>query len=289
MIFDQMNFTLNKEDARRKEDVMRKLRERYKDYKDPWGFDLKRIEMMIDLIYPIYKKYFKVRVFGIENVKDSSYMMVSNHTGQLPIDAALITMAMAMETDHPQVIHSMIERFMAALPFIGEWAAEAGAILGDRENCKWLLDKGESILVFPEGVKGINKKTKDFYKLQRFSTGFFRIALQTKTSILPIAVVGAEEMFPIVFQAPYLAKKLGLPNLPLPLNFIPLPSPIDIYIGEAVELPESLNPESPDSEIRKALHPIEKSIHEQILKGLKERRSFFEWARKPINDVMKKF
>ncbi len=289
MIFDHFDFTLNHEEISLKKEVMEKLRERYKNYRDPWGFDLKRVETMIDLIFPIYKKYFKVRVFGIENVKDQSYMMVSNHTGQLPIDAALITMAMAIELDKPQVIHSMIERFMAALPFIGEWAAESGAILGDRDNCKWLLEKGESILVFPEGVKGINKKTKDFYKLQRFSTGFFRIALQTKTPILPISVIGAEEMFPIVFQAPYLAKKVGLPNLPLPLNFIPLPSPIDIYIGKPVDLPKNLTPDSPDSEIRKTLSEIEKDIHDQIIHGLKNRRSFFDWARKPINDIMKKF
>jgi 1-acyl-sn-glycerol-3-phosphate acyltransferase len=288
-MFDKINLKLSSADEARKEKVFKDLQDRYKNYNDPWGFNLEAVKTAMDIILPIYRKYFKVRVFGIENVKDEPYMLVSNHTGQVPIDGVLITSAMAFEMEKPRIIHSMIERFMAGLPFIGDLTAQTGSILGDRANCKWLLEQKESILVFPEGVRGINKSTKDFYKLQKFSNGFYRIALQSQTKILPITVIGAEEMFPVVFQGGKIGKKFGLPSLPIPLNFVPLPSPIDIYIGEPIEVPNDLSPEATDIEIRKHVAEIEKVIKANIKRGLAERREFFDQVRNPINKFMKNF
>ncbi|MDP7320500.1 MAG: lysophospholipid acyltransferase family protein [Bacteriovoracaceae bacterium] len=288
-LLDQYSPRLSKKDQAKKELVFRKLQERYKHYKDPWGFHLPTVKTALELILPIYKKYFKVRVFGLENLQDKPYMIVSNHTGQIPIDGMLITMALAYEPEKPRIIHSMIERFMAGLPFIADFSAQTGSILGDRENCKWLLRQGESILVFPEGVKGINKPTKNFYELQKFSSGFYRIALQSQTEILPITVIGAEEMFPIVFQAASIGKKLGLPNLPLPLNLFPLPSPIDIYIGEPIQVPSDLSPEAPEKDLRPYISEIEKEIKKNIKIGLKSKRDFLNWLNTPIKNFIKKF
>lgn len=280
---------LSDKDKAHKAVQLDRLRKRYAHYTDPWGFNLDAVETAINTFLPFYRNYFKVRVFGQENVEDKPYMIVANHTGQVPIDGLIITMAFAYEFDRPRVIHTMIERFMAALPFIGDFTAQTGAILGDRENCKWLLDQNESILVFPEGVRGVNKGTKDFYKLQTFSTGFYRIALQAGIDILPISVIGAEEMFPIVFQASKLGKKLGLPNLPLPLNLFPLPSPIDVYIGEPIKLAKNLSHDATEKEIRPHIYNIEKNIKRNIYKGLEDRREFFDQLRKPINNLMSKF
>ena len=288
-MFDQFRFKLSDKESSIKEDSFKKLQERYKDYKDPWGFNLSAIKTALDLVLPFYKNYFKVRVFGLENIQDTPYMIVSNHTGQIPIDGMLITAAFAHEVNPPRVLHSMVERFMAGLPFIGNLSAQTGAILGDRENCKWLLKKGESILVFPEGVRGINKSTKDFYNLQSFSTGFYRIALETNTQILPISVIGAEEMFPFTIQASELGKKIGLPSLPISTNLIPLPSPIDIYIGKPIDVSKEVNIDSPDKDIRPFIYNIENEIKKNIEIGLNSRREFLDWLRNPINNIMKKF
>lgn len=287
-MLNQFNLSLTEKDISQRDEAYKKLQERYKDYSDPWGFNLGAVKIAMTAMLPFYRNYFKVRVFGIENVEDKPYMIVSNHTGQVPIDAMLITMAFAYEFEKPRVVHSMIERFMSALPFVGDFVAQTGAILGDRDNCKWLLKRDESILVFPEGVRGINKGTKDFYKLQPFSSGFYRIAMQSNTEILPISVVGAEEMFPIVFQAPKLGKKLGLPNLPLPLNLVPLPSPIDIYIGKPIPVHSELSVDATEKELRPHIYNIEKQVKRNLSKGLDDRREFFDNLRKPINDIMSK-
>ena len=265
---------LSSEDEVKIESIFAVLRQRYKTYSDPWGFNLDLCEKAVRNLLPLYRKYFRVRVFGGENVLDETYIVVSNHTGQIPIDGMLVTLAFLMDVAHPRVLRAMIERFMAQLPFLGDLTAQTGSILGDRANCQYLLDHNESILVFPEGVRGISKNSKDYYKLQSFPQGFFRIALQKHTPILPIAVIGAEEMFPFVYHAKPIAKLLALPSLPLSLNLIPLPSPIDIHIGKPYYVPQNLSPDAPDKDLQEHIYQIENQIKVLINTGLDQRREF---------------
>ncbi|HXH75037.1 MAG TPA: lysophospholipid acyltransferase family protein [Bacteriovoracaceae bacterium] len=274
---------ISPEDEFKINQIFDELREKYKDYQDPWGFNIELCEKTLRRLMPFYRTYFKVRVFGAENVKDHAYMVVSNHTGQLPIDGMLITIALAFEVTPPRILRVMVERFLAQLPFLGDLSAQTGAILGDRTNCQFLLDHGESILVFPEGVRGIAKNTPDFYKLRPFSQGFYRIALQKKTPILPVCVIGAEEMFPFVFHAKKIAQFFKLPALPITANFFPLPSPVDIYIGKEIPVPDHLEVEASDKEIKENVYHIENIIKRMVIHGLKNRRPFFDVIRKPIS------
>jgi 1-acyl-sn-glycerol-3-phosphate acyltransferase len=275
-IISKINLGTNKEDQKKFDQVFSKLYKVYGKTEDPWGLNLHKAKKSIEYIYPLYKNYFKVRVFGKENVDDRPYMIVSNHSGQIAIDGMLISTAFAMEVDPPRILRAMVERFFTGLPFIGSWAAEGGAVLGDRQNCIKLLEKNQSVLVFPEGVRGVSKSTSNYYKVQSFTKGFFRIALSSNSPVLPVAVVGAEETFPYVYQAKSIAKMLGLPALPISANYLPLPSPIDIYIGKPYEIPEGLNADSPDSEINKHIFEIENIIQTMVDEGLKKRRNF--WA-----------
>lgn len=284
------NLFLSPEDDKKISEIFELLKEKYKDYKDPWGFNLELCEKTLRKVVPLYRSYFRVRVFGIENVKDHSYIVTSNHTGQVPLDAMLITIAFLLDVTPPRILRAMVERFMAQLPFIGDFAAQTGSILGDRANCSFLIDHGESILVFPEGVRGISKNTPDFYKLKYFSEGFYRIALQKKTPILPVCVIGAEEMFPFVFHSKRLAKILKVPAIPLTANLFPLPSPIDIYIGQEIPIPAHLESEASDKEVKENVFHIENTIKRMLITGLKNRRPFFDSLRKPISKyVIKEF
>lgn len=276
-------YFLTAEDDQKISEVFDVLREKYKNYKDPWGFNLDLCEKTLRKLVPLYRSYFKVRVFGAENVQDHSYLVTSNHTGQIPLDGMLITIAFLLDVSPPRVLRAMVERFMAQLPFIGDFTAQTGSILGDRANCAYLIDHGESILVFPEGVRGVSKSTPDFYKLRHFSEGFYRIALQKKTPILPVCVVGAEEMYPFVFHSKKIAKMLKVPALPLTANLIPLPSPIDIYIGKEIPIPAHLGPEATDKDIKENVYHIENTIKRMLISGLKNRRPFLDFIRKPIS------
>ncbi len=250
------------------------LQEKYEANPDPWGLDLKKSRFYFELLYPLYKYYFRTRIFGAHKVQDKPYIMVANHSGQIATDGMLIVMSFLLDITPPRILRGMVERFLPKLPFIGEMVAHTGSILGDRENCLYLLDKGESILTFPEGMKGIAKSTTDFYKLQKFSSGFFRMALQKKVDILPIAVVGAEETYPFIYQAKSFAKLLRLPMFPIsPTGYVPLPAPIDIYIGDPYKIPDNISHDSREKEIRNHILDIKSQIGNMINEGLKNKRS----------------
>lgn len=256
------------------DEVFAQLSEKYPEGEDPWGLNLKKARKTLEYIWPLYENYFKVRIYGKENVQDEPYMVVSNHSGQIAIDGMLISTAFATEIAPPRILRPMVERFFTALPWMGTIAAEGGAVLGDRQNCLNLLSRGQSVLVFPEGVRGVAKSSFDYYKLQRFTRGFFRMALTSQTKILPVAVIGAEEIFPWVYQAKGMAKFLGLPALPLSPLYLPLPSPVDIIIGEPYKIPD-LSPEAPDRDIDVHIDKIRTQIRHLTNQGLENRRPFF--------------
>ncbi len=286
-MFNAHKYSLTEEDQLKIDNAFEKVAPRYEKYKDPWGFDLAASKKAVETLYPLYKHYFKVRVFGAENLKDQPFLVTSNHSGQIPIDGVLIALAFMLETENPRVLRGMVERFLAGLPFLGELTSKLGSILGDRENATFLLEQGESLLIFPEGVKGISKNTQDYYKLQSFTKGFFRIALKSRTDILPVAVIGAEEMFPFVYHMKSMAKFLKVPSLPLSLNLLPLPSPIDIYIGEPYKLPDDISSDAPDQILEVHIERIQKIIKNMIAKGLKNRREFFDEFRKPFSSYIR--
>lgn len=242
---------------------------------DPWGLNLKRARNTLRFIYPLYKHYFKVRVFGQENVEDRPYMVTSNHTGQIAIDGMLISTAFAMDIRPPRILRPMVERFVTALPFVGTWTAEGGSVLGDRQNCLNLLKRNQSVLVFPEGVRGIAKSTQDHYQLKPFTQGFYRLSLASKVPILPVVVIGAEEFYPWVYHPRPLIKMLKIPALPLTPNIVPLPSPVDIHIMEPVFPPEGLSADAPDKKVKEYILELEKKMKRKIEEGLKRRRPFF--------------
>jgi 1-acyl-sn-glycerol-3-phosphate acyltransferase len=254
--------------------IFRDLQKRHGN-QDAWGLNLKAAKKNVLRMYPLYKKYFQVRVFGKENVKDVPYMVVANHTGQVAIDGMLISLAFTTEVKPPRILRPMVERFFTNLPFVGMWAQDGGAVLGDRQNCLNLLKNNNSVLVFPEGVRGIAKSTKDYYKLQKFTRGHYRLALLAGVEILPVTVIGAEEFFPFVYQAKGVAKLLGLPAAPITPNIVPLPSPVDIYIGEPIKLPEELSADSPDNIIDEHVYEVEERIKDMIDIGLGKRRPFW--------------
>jgi len=256
------------------------LEDHYSKEQDPWGMNLETGKIYIKGAWPLYHHYFQVRVFGKENVADCPYIVSANHSGQIAFDGMLLAFSFFWDVYPPRILRGMVEKFIPTVPFLGKIFGQVGQVLGNRQNCKYLLERGESLMVFPEGVKGITKNTEDFYKLRPFTLGFYRMALRNGVDILPVAIVGAEEAYPLVHHARSLAKFFNLPAFPItptfpwfgPLGLLPLPSPIDIHIGTPHKLPANLSPEAPDSEIRFHVREVENRIKDMIEVGLKMRR-----------------
>jgi 1-acyl-sn-glycerol-3-phosphate acyltransferase len=246
---------------------------------DPFGFDPQVARYGVLVARAIYRSYFRTQVHGIENVPAGRVMLIANHSGQLPLDAVAIAAAMLLEADPPRFVRSMVEKWTATLPFVSEFFARCGQIVGVPENCIRLLEMDEAVLVFPEGARGISKTFDERYRLTDFGLGFMRMALQTQTPIVPVAVIGAEEQYVSVANLRRVARLLGMPALPvmpqllLPGGFLPLPTRYRIYFGEPLVFPG--DPDDEDAVIEEKVWVVKSTVQSMINRGLKERKSIF--------------
>ena len=239
---------------------------------DPWGFNTETNKIVFSLFSGVYNKYFRVETTGLEHIPDNGpVLIIANHSGQLPIDGTLIGYAVANREHAPRYPRAMIERFFPTVPYLGNLLNQLGAVLGDPTNCAKMLDNGEAVIVFPEGIRGSGKLYKDRYQLQRFGNGFIRLAMQHNTPIVPVGVVGCEETIPAIANIKPLAKLLGIPYVPVALPFI-FPAKVHLNFGKPIYFE---NEELTEDQVIRRVEKVKKSISHLIAKGLEQRKSIF--------------
>ncbi|MBL9039066.1 MAG: acyltransferase family protein [Archangium sp.] len=242
---------------------------------DPFGFDLDYSLSMVTPFIWLYQNYFRCEVRGLENVPRGRVLLISNHSGQLPADGAMIAVAMLLQADPPRIVRAMVEKWVPTLPFVSTFFARVGQIVGTPENCRRLLERDEAILVFPEGIKGISKLYSQRYQLQDFGLGFMRLALQTRTPIVPVSVVGAEEQAPAFTNLASIAKLVGLPVLPVTPQVVPLPLPTKYRITFGEPLVFTGSHEDDDAELEKKVTAVKATIQRMLEQSLTERKAVF--------------
>jgi 1-acyl-sn-glycerol-3-phosphate acyltransferase len=242
---------------------------------DPFGFNLDYSLSALAPFFWLYRKYHRVETYGIEKLPKGRVLLISNHSGQLPMDGAMIGVSLLLEADPPRAIRSMVEKWVPSLPYVSTFMARVGQIVGTPENCRRLLEADEAILVFPEGVRGLGKLWPQRYQLQEFGLGFMRLALETDTPIVPVAVVGAEEQAPALMDVKPVAKLLGFPSFPVTVTGLPLPLPTKyrIYFGDPLHF--TGRPDDEDSELDKKVRTVKTAIQTMLNQGLKDRQSVF--------------
>jgi 1-acyl-sn-glycerol-3-phosphate acyltransferase len=199
---------------------------------DEFGFDPDLTDhVLLPMLRPLFNRWFRVETHGVEHVPTTGgALVVANHSGTLPVDALMTTVA--LHDDHPgqRRFRLLGADLVFELPFIGAMARKFGATLACTEDAERLLTGGELVGVFPEGFKGIGKPFRERYTLQRFGRGgFVTAALRTGVPIVPCAIVGAEEIYPMIGNAKTIARLFG------PLGLVPLPSKWLIAFGEPIE------------------------------------------------------
>ena len=167
----------------------------------------------------------------------------------------------------------MGEYWLPTVPFVNVLMARMGGVVGTPKNAVDILEHGEAVIAFPEGVRGMNKPFSKRYELQEFGNGFMRLALQTNTPIVPVAVVGSEEQAPSLGSFAPLARLLNMPAFPLVLTPFPLPVRYHLYFGEPMEFRGNHNDE--DEVIVKKVNQVKTRIDEMMRRGLRERRGVF--------------
>ena len=193
-----------------------------------------------------YHNYFRVDARGLGHIPERGRaLIVGNHSGALPYDAAMIMHAIKHESATGRDMRPLVEDFVFYMPYLGVLMNRIGGVRACPENAERLLNRDQLVAVFPEGVKGLGKLFRERYRLQRFGRGgFVKIALKTNSPIIPTAVVGAEEIHPMMTKVTWLAKSVGIPYIPVtptfpllgPLGLLPIPSKWYIAFGEPLLL-----------------------------------------------------
>ena len=213
---------------------------------DEWGLDWEYLNAVRPFFEFMYKTYWRVQASGLENVPgDGRAMLVVNHSGQLPWDGSMVAAAVMLEHPSQRLVRTLYATWFPALPFFSELFVKCGQVLATEDNGVRLLEQEQLVAVFPEGYKGIGKLYKERYRLARFGRGgFIRMALRTRSPIIPVAVAGAEETYISLAKSPFMARLTGFPYFPISptfpwlglLGLIPLPTKWFIDFGEPIAM-----------------------------------------------------
>jgi 1-acyl-sn-glycerol-3-phosphate acyltransferase len=248
---------------------------------DPFGLDLAFRERVIPAFRFLHDRYWRVEVTGAHRLPSTgAALLVANHSGALPFDGAMI--CTSVDLHRGRVLRFLYDRFVEGLGPVAAFYRKVGGAPATRENASRLLQAGELLLIFPEGVSGVAKPFSERYRLRAFSPGFVRLALALDVPIVPVAVVGAEEIYPLVGRAEGMGRFFGVPYVPVTpffpilgiLGALPLPTKWYIRFGRPVRV------RAADGEARWLRARIEaalvrRRIQSMVVRLKRRRRSVF--------------
>jgi 1-acyl-sn-glycerol-3-phosphate acyltransferase len=219
---------------------------------DEFGFHPWTARWGVKALAPLYNHYFRVTAHDTHHLPATGgAVLAANHAGMLPIDAIMLT-------------------------FVGTFFQRCGAVAGSRGNFGRLLEQGELMAAFPEGVPGISKPIWKRYQLQRWNVGHCELAIRHGAPVIPVGIVGSEEMWPQVGRVDGV-RLFGAPYLPVPLSPVPLPVRYHIYYGAPIPLHEEHPREASDDPeiVARAAERVKAAVDELLRRGLREREGLF--------------
>lgn len=253
---------------------------------DEFGFDPQWTESFLILFKALYRDYWRVETTGVEHVPPSGRaLLVANHAGVLPWDGTMIKTALFAEHPRPRHVRALVASQFMGMPALSWFLRRTGQAVGHPDDTRRLLERDELVLVFPEGTRGTGKAFRDRYRLRRFGRGgFVATAIRAQAPIIPISVVGSEEIYPMVADLRPVARMFGLPYFPVtpfwpwlgPLGMIPLPSKWRIQFHAPIDVAHLSPQAAGDPHLVMAMaDEVRNTIQRGIYENLKLRRGVF--------------
>ena len=235
------------------------------------------VALGLALLGPVYDRYFRVSSYGCADAipAEGPGVVVANHSGALPIDGAMIWLDVLRHSAPPRIVRTVADHFVPMLPLIGTFFARGGMVGGSRGNARTLLEAGELLLIFPEGVPGISKPFKDRYKLQDWRVGHVELAIRHGAPVIPVGVVGAEEQMPQIGRIPI--QFAGAPFIPITVPPFPMPVHYHLHYGEPIRTDRDYRPEHADDPgaVREAAARVKAAVQTLLDNGVASRPGIF--------------
>lgn len=243
-------------------------------------------ESLRPLVRFFFDGWWRVRLRGLANVPRSGpALLVGNHSGAIPVDAMMVAHALDRieDPDSPRrVARILYDRFIDGIPRLADLYLRSGAVPARFDVADELLSRGELVMLFPEGIGGVAKLFDERYQLQPFATSAARLAFKHRVPVIPFAVIGAEEAYPVIARSEEAGQPLGAPYLPItpffpllgPLGLVPLPTRWTISFGRRIHLHREQRFRA-DPDPRAMTERLRRSVEVLVERGVRERRSIF--------------
>lgn len=243
---------------------------------DVFGLHPDGVALAAALLGPLYRHWFRVRSRGAEQIPARGpAILVANHGGMLPLDAAMLWLDVLTRTSPPRPVRTVADYFVASLPFVGTFFARGGVVGGSRGNAHHLLDAGELLAIFPEGTVGIGKPSGQAYRLQAWRVGHAELSIRHRAPVIPVAIVGPDEQWPELARLD--VHPFGAPYVPIPASPLPLPVRYHIRYGAPLALHAGLAPDAADDPdvVAAAALRTRAAVQSLIDDTLRERKGLF--------------
>ena len=240
---------------------------------DAFGLHPPALARIVSLTAPLYERYFRVDSDGISrSPARGPAILVANHAGVLPIDAAMLCLDVLRRTDPPRIPRPIADHFVPSVPIVATVFARWGVVSGTRANTRHLLEHDELLAIWPEGVSGPAKRFRDRYRLQRWSVGFAEHAIRHRAPVIPVAILGPEESWPLAAKLRGV-HALGAPDWPIPVVPGPLPAHYRIQYGPAMSFDrDHVAADADDPEIVAAVAERVRKALQQLLDDARDAR-----------------
>lgn len=256
--------------------------QRYHNEIDKFDFDLEALANYERVFKVLAEHYFRIQVRGVENIPaEGSVILVGNHSGTIPIDA-LMTFECALSHSSPRRFRYLVLPWFKKIAPIWQGMSQLGAVEANFSNALTLLEDQEILGIYPEAERAMTKSWNERYRLREFDPGFIKLAIATRTPIVPVITVGAEESFPNFGNWEAMAKFLGMPIfpftltfpwLPFPFAFTPLPVRWHIRFGQPIYLDYSPDRSFDTGLVTRLAEEVRQQIQQELDSILKKRKS----------------
>lgn len=250
---------------------------------DPFGLDPGFRARTIPLFRFMFERYWRTEVSGMEHVPtDGPALVVANHSGAVPADAFMLATALELRHPRQRCLRVLFDKFVDDLPLIGDLYRRLGAVSASLANAERLLHRGELVGLFPEGIAGVEKLCTERYRLQPFRSGTARLSIRTGSPVVPVAIIGAEEAYPVIARLYRAGRFVGLPWIPVTPLFplcgvaggLPLPSKWAMHFCPPI-LPPPPDGRPDEERVAELTERVRDAIEDALRALLAKRRGIF--------------
>jgi 1-acyl-sn-glycerol-3-phosphate acyltransferase len=224
--------------------------------------------------------WWRVDVIGRERLPDAPALVVANRgSALLPYEAFMAAIALS-DGQRVRRTHPFVDEWLMGVPVLRSVLESLGGQAVSPGRVRRVLDAGESALVFPEGRDAIARRYAESYRVGRFSrTGVLRLAIERGIPIVPVGIIGVDEVHPVVARIP-LPRALslfGLPAVPVTPTLVPLPTKWTLFVGDPFDTAarhrreDARNPQV----VRSVAVQVRERLQGLVSDGLRRRRSIF--------------